>query len=90
MEIEFDPAKDILNIKRHGLSLSLTEELDWENADYTVDDRFFYEEIRMNVMAPLGDRLYHVTLTERGEKIRIISLRLATNKEKARYVQSYR
>jgi uncharacterized DUF497 family protein len=72
------------------VSLAQAAELDWDSADYTRDDRFHYDEIRMNATAPLGDRLYHVGFTERGEKIRVISLRAATNQEKSDYVQNYR
>jgi uncharacterized DUF497 family protein len=30
MEIEFDPAKDTMNIKKHGVSLQIAAELVWE------------------------------------------------------------
>jgi uncharacterized DUF497 family protein len=82
MEIEFDPAKDALNIRHHdGLSLSLAARMDWENAVFTQDRRFDYDEVRINATVPLADGLYFVTLTERGEKMRVISLRYATRKE---------
>jgi len=29
MQIEFDPAKDVLNIKNHGLSLAAAAEFEW-------------------------------------------------------------
>ncbi|GHT94096.1 hypothetical protein AGMMS49545_14860 [Betaproteobacteria bacterium] len=90
MEIEFDPAKDALNLKNHGLSLALAAELDWDHAAYEVDNRFHYNEIRINATVPLGDRLYHITFTERGKTMRVISLRKATDKEKSSYVQEYR
>jgi uncharacterized DUF497 family protein len=91
MEIEFDPAKDALNRKNHnGLSLSLASELDWSHATYEPDNRFSYGEIRINATVPLGNHLYYVTYTERGEKTRIISLRYATKNEVADYVQDYR
>jgi uncharacterized DUF497 family protein len=48
MEIEFDPAKEALNIKNHdGLSLSLAAKIEWENAVYDADNRFHYDEIRI-------------------------------------------
>jgi uncharacterized DUF497 family protein len=91
MKIEFDPAKDKLNRRNHnGLSLALAAELDWDNAIFEADNRYHYDEIRLNAKVPLGDRLYFVTLTERGEALRVISLRLANDKEKREYVQSYR
>ncbi len=32
MRIEFDPAKDTANQIKHGLSLAMASELDWEAA----------------------------------------------------------
>jgi uncharacterized DUF497 family protein len=88
MEIEFDTAKDALNIREHGgLSLALAAEMEWDEAFTEPDNRFPYGEVRLNAIVPRGNRLYHVTITERGEKMRVISLRVATNKEKSSYVQ---
>jgi uncharacterized DUF497 family protein len=38
MQIEFDPAKDASYQAKHGVSLALAEELDWEAALVWVDD----------------------------------------------------
>jgi uncharacterized DUF497 family protein len=91
MEIEFDPAKDALNRKNHnGLSLSLASELAWDEAVYVADNRFHYDEIRINAMVPMGSRLYHVTYTERGYRMRVISLRYAERWEIADYAKRNR
>lgn len=47
MLIEFDSAKDIANQKKHGISLSVANELNWEAALVWVDDRYEYNETRM-------------------------------------------
>ena len=47
MQIEFDPNKDTGNQSKHGVSLALAVELDWEAALVWVDDRFEYGEARM-------------------------------------------
>ncbi|MDR2451627.1 MAG: BrnT family toxin [Candidatus Accumulibacter sp.] len=78
------------NVRRHGLSLSLAESLDWDNAVAWPDIRFDYGETRMNAIVPGGNRLYFVTFTERGEGLRPISLRPAENLEKKRYVEEFR
>lgn len=52
MRIEFDPAKDTENLAKHGVSLALASELDWEAALVWVDDRFEYGELRMIALAP--------------------------------------
>jgi uncharacterized DUF497 family protein len=46
MHIEFDPVKDASNQAKHGLSLGMANELDWESALVWVDDRFEYNEAR--------------------------------------------
>jgi uncharacterized protein len=57
MVIEFDPAKDISNQAKHGVSLSLAKELDWEEALVWIDDRFDYGEARMIALAQIGHPL---------------------------------
>lgn len=42
MQFEFDPAKDGANQVKHGVSLVLAIELDWEAALVWVDGRFEY------------------------------------------------
>ena len=44
--IEFDPAKDEANRVKHGVSLMLAVELDWDAALVWVDGRFDYHETR--------------------------------------------
>jgi uncharacterized protein len=51
MQIEFDPKKDAGNLAKHGVSLGLAYELDWNAALVWVDDRFEYDEIRMRARA---------------------------------------
>ncbi|MDR0674344.1 MAG: BrnT family toxin [Zoogloeaceae bacterium] len=90
MEIEFDPGKNALNIKKHGVSLEAAARLVWEEAYTWTDERFAYEEWRMLALAPLGDRLFCVAYVDRNEVRRVISLRPATNREKMIYVAEYR
>jgi uncharacterized DUF497 family protein len=89
MRVEFDPAKDAVNQAKHGLSLSLAEELDWDAALVWVDDRYEYGELRMIALAPKTQTLYYVAFVERGEARRIISLRRANRREVKRYVKSF-
>jgi len=58
MRIEFGPAKDAANQTKHGLSLSMASELDWEAALVWVDARFEYNETRMIALAPETEILY--------------------------------
>lgn len=88
MEIEFDSAKDASNLTKHGVSLALALELDWDAALVWVDDRFDHNEMRMIALAPRTETLYYVAFVERGEACRIISLRRATRREVKHYVES--
>jgi uncharacterized DUF497 family protein len=88
MQIDFDPAKDRANHDKHGVSLVLAVELDWETALVWIDDRFEYNETRMIALAPKTGILYYVAFVDRGEVRRIISLRRANRREVKHYVQS--
>ena len=89
MRIEFDPIKDTLNQAKHGVSLALAIELDWEAALVWVDGRFDYAESRMLALAPRVNILYYVAFVERGSVRRIISLRRATRREVKHYVENF-
>jgi uncharacterized protein len=88
MQIEFDPAKDAANREKHGVSLVLAGEFDWEAALVWVDERFEYNEIRMIALAPRTGILYYVAFVNRGEARRIISLRRANRREVKHYVEN--
>jgi uncharacterized DUF497 family protein len=82
MEIEFDPAKDAANIAKHGISLSRAADL--ELLAYVDDSRF--EEPRFRLYGLIDGIAYCVAGTERGGKVRVISLRRAHGKEMKRHV----
>ena len=86
MRISFDPEKDSANRVKHGVSLSLARELDWDSALVWIDDRFDYDELRLIALAPKTDTLYFVSYVDRGSLRRIISLRPATRREVKHYV----
>ena len=88
MRIEFDPAKDEANLAKHGVSLALAAELDWEAALVWFDARFEYDELRMIALAPKTETLYYVAFVDRGLARSIISLRRANRREVKHYVQS--
>jgi uncharacterized protein len=88
MRIELDPAKDEVNVARHGVPLALARQLDWDAALVWVDDRFSYDELRMIALAPQENTLYYVAFVDRGEARRVISLRPATRREVKHYVEN--
>ena len=52
MRIDFDLAKNARNLEKHGLSLALAVELDWDAALAWIDEREEYGEVRMIALAP--------------------------------------
>ena len=89
MKIEFDLAKDASNLAKHGLSLALATELDWDASLVWIDERYEYGELRMIALAPDTGILYYVAFVDRGEARRIISLRKANRREVKHYVQNF-
>lgn len=90
MEIEFDPAKDKANMKKHGVSLAFAKELNWDLAFTEEDTREAYGEQRMVALCPATRKLYHCTYVERGYVTRIISLREAVRQEYKKYERAYK
>ena len=79
-------AKNETNLVAGRPDFTIIEEFDWETAVVLPSHRGV--ETRWTALGLVGDRLYHVVFTERGERTRIISLRLASRRERDRYVQS--
>ncbi|NJR52651.1 MAG: BrnT family toxin [Leptolyngbyaceae cyanobacterium CSU_1_3] len=88
MQIEFDPVKDASNQAKHGVSLALAKELEWDAALVWVDTRYEYGELRMIALAPEINVLYYVAFVDRGEVRRIIGLRRANRREVKHYVEN--
>ena len=88
MRIEFDPTKDASNQLKHGVSLAMAAELDWDAAWVWVDERVKYNEMRMIALAPKTEILYCVAFVDRGDVRRIISLRRANRREVKHYVEN--
>ena len=59
-EITFDPAKDVTNTAKHGVSLALASELEWADLMAQADTRRDYGEDRMIGYTPIGERVFCV------------------------------
>ena len=84
MIIEFDPAKDAANQAKHGVSLALAGEFDWDAVRVTPA-RTERGETRMKVLGDVGGAIFSAIVTTRGTAQRIISLRRANRKERREY-----
>ncbi|WP_207003915.1 BrnT family toxin [Trinickia mobilis] len=88
MKTAHDKAKSEANEQKHGISLALAEAIDWSSVWCAPDDRKDYGELREIGYAVIGNRLYCVVFTQRGETFRVISLRKANNREIERYEEA--
>ncbi len=85
MAITFDPKKDAINKRKHGISLARAEEIDLDHAIFMVDDREDYGELRLQAVGFLGARLYSLIFVVEGVDVRAISLRKANRREQKTY-----
>ena len=83
----FDPAKDLANQAKHGLSLADAVEFDLAGALVERDDRKDYGEVRYRAFGRIAKQGYCLVFTYTGSAIRIISFRRAHEKEMRRYDQ---
>lgn len=87
MRIEFDPAKNDLNVRRRGLSFASAAEFDFDTALVYVDQRRDYGEIRYVALGRLRSRLHVLCFMEVEAGIRVISFRKANPREVSRYAK---
>ena len=85
VKITYDPAKDAANLKSRGLSFDQAVELDWTSAVIVEDTRNDYGERRFRVFGYIGERLYALVFTPRGNAVHVISFRKANGREMKRY-----
>ena len=85
MNYSFDPAKQALNVKRHGLFFTEAQEFEWESALIVLDDRRNYGETRFTATGLIGNRVCVMVFHLRETSVRLISLRKANRREVMRY-----
>lgn len=84
MAVAFDPAKDMENRRKHGLSLSAFVGFDDEPI-VLADDRRDYGERRYRALGRIEGRAHVIVYAVRGDELRLISFRRAHEKEVRRY-----
>jgi uncharacterized DUF497 family protein len=86
MVITFDPKKDKLNQRKHGISLSAASAFDWGGAVIWPDQSYLYSELRECGVGLIGQHLYFVSFVDRTYALRVLSLRRATKAGELLYV----
>jgi uncharacterized DUF497 family protein len=85
MEFEWDPAKRLANLAKHGLDFADVENLPWETMKIVLDRKRDYGEERYQAFGLWNGQLHVVSLTFRGSKVRIISFRRGRTREARKY-----
>ena len=89
MLFEWDDEKAAINLKKHGVSFQTAALVFYdENRIEMYDSEHSLEEDRYNTIGMVEDVLF-VVYTERKERLRIISARLANKKERSMYYERY-
>ena len=88
MRIEFDPDKNVRNIRERGLTFGRAAEFDFETALIEIDDRNDYGESRLTAIGMLDDIPHVLVFTMRSDVLRVISFRKANKREVQRYEQA--
>jgi uncharacterized DUF497 family protein len=86
-QIEFDPRKDLENRIKHGISLGRAADMVLLSPPL-VDDRFTYGEVRYRGYGKIDDEYYSLAFTIRGGRLRAISLRPMSKRERARHANT--
>jgi uncharacterized DUF497 family protein len=90
MMYEWDTAKAAANRRKHGFGFDAVYGFDWATALILADERVDYGEARWLALGIAEDRLCSLAFTIRGQRIRVISLRRASRKERTLYEQTKR
>ena len=85
LPVDYDPAKDAENQRKHGVSLELGRSVLDGAATTMIDDRFIYGEERFVTFGYVDDRLYVAVYTLRSDSLRMISVRKANAREQTLY-----
>ena len=86
MQWEWDPGKARLNMRKHGIAFADdVAALEDESALTMRDDSSDREERLVTLGLDAFGRLLVVVYTWRGERVRLISARKATARERRRY-----
>ncbi len=90
MIYEWDEAKRASDLFKHGVDFEDVRSFDWDSAWLQEDCRHDYGERRWKAIGKLGSCVVAVIVyTDRDRTTRVISARLASNKERAFYETAF-
>ena len=83
MIFEYDEAKRVSNLVKHGVDFALVREVDWTIA--VTKNEVVNGEARRQTLVLIKGRLHFLSWTQRQDRIRLISLRKANSREAKAY-----
>ena len=87
MNFEWDEAKRLINLRKHGFDFIDTEIVFARDIVTIEDNRAEYDEVRFITVGMLHSWVVIIVHTETEDTIRIISMRKATKYEERIYLQ---
>lgn len=77
---EYDPAKSESNRQKHGIDFKDAQKL-WQDTQRLEVPALTSDEPRFLVIGRIGTKIWSAVCVMRGEKVRLISVRRARDKE---------
>ncbi|MFZ2958889.1 MAG: BrnT family toxin [Candidatus Ozemobacteraceae bacterium] len=85
MKYQWDETKRSMNLRNHKIDFQIVEGFEWETAMIEADKREQYLEDRFGALGVIGNTLFFLVYTNRGDEVRVISLRKADSCEVKKY-----
>jgi len=85
---EWDEEKAKANLRKHGVAFEKAHYFQFSTAVEWLDDWSGYGEERIKATGFIGNKLHVLIYTQRGNAIRVISLRMAIRKDIDEYVKA--
>jgi uncharacterized protein len=85
---EWDDRKAAWNLRVHGVSFAAVDDFDVATALEIEGSDHETEEERTALLGKIGKQIYVFVFTRRQGRVRVISLRRATAKEKRLYIEA--
>ncbi len=87
MKFEWDPAKAATNVVRHGVTFERAKDVFVDQKAIEALDESSSDEERWRILGRSSAGILMVVYTERRGRIRIISARLADQRERKTYLE---
>ena len=84
MEFEFDSAKSMSNLEKHGISFDSAKQL-WRDPRVLILEARLNVEPRWVAVGSIGKKHWSAIFTYRSDRVRIISVRRSRSREVALY-----